>query len=579
MTKRIRKLYFGDNLEIMREHVADESVDLVYLDPPFNSNQAYNVLFKGDDSRPSPAQIEAFDDTWHWTPETQAEYERLITSHEIPTSVVRAVEAFKTLLGENDVMAYLVMMTPRLLQLHRVLRETGSFYLHCDPTASHYLKVICDQVFGPEHFRSEIIWRRTGSHGKVSRYGPIHDVILFYTKSDDYTWNHPKKPYMRGHVDEYFVQGNDGQWRTNYYGNVLTGSGIRGGESGKPWRGIDPTAKGRHWAIPGKLIEEAEEDFTGLGQHEKLDRLYELGMIKIEPGAAWPMYERIIRPSDGTPAPDIWAYQPYTEGTVFGSEDGIDADVRWLSPRDAERLGYQTQKPESLLRRIILASSKEDDVVLDPFCGCGTTVAAAEKLNRSWIGIDVAYLAIALIEQRLEDQYPGITYDEEGSPRDPSGVKALFEGSHKNFEMWAVRKAGGRPNPKGGGDKGIDGEIRFYADKGDAGWITISVKGGKTVNPSMVRDLIGTVEKEKTQMGILITRVSPSKGMLETATKAGTYELPFNGQKFQKVQIITTDELLEGKRPDTPPEYGTLTAAPKAVRDADAGEQLALDDP
>ena len=252
----------------------------------------------------------------------------------------------------------------------------------------------------------------------------------------------------------------------------------------------------------------------------------------------------------------------------------IWTDIPPLNSQAKERLGYPTQKPVALLERIIEASTNEGDVVLDPFCGCGTTVAAAEKLNRSWIGVDIAYLAIALIEKRLQDHYSGIEYEEHGSPKDPSGAKALFENSHKNFEMWAISKAGGRPNPKGGGDQGTDGVVLFLKDGvKEVGTVTVSVKGGETVNPSMVRDLIGTVDKDKTEMGILITRVEPTKGMLETAASAGFYYWLFSDKDYPKVQIITVQELLDGKRPDMPIEHGTLTPAPKIE---DTGVQLKL---
>jgi site-specific DNA-methyltransferase (adenine-specific) len=257
-----------------------------------------------------------------------------------------------------------------------------------------------DGVFGARNFASEIVWRRTGAHNKAGRYGPIHDTILFYKMGPSATWTNPRRPYMREHVEQYFVEDENG-WRTNYYGNVLTGTGRRGCESGRPWRGIDPSAKGRHWAIPGALLEDVGEDLSTLSQHEKLDRLYELGYIKIEPGAAWPSYEHYITPDDGTSVPDIWAFQPYTNGTVFGTERGIDEDVRWLSPRDQERLGYPTQKPEGLLKRIIGASSEPGQVVLDPFCGCGTTLAVAERLRRQWIGIDISVTAMGIIERRV----------------------------------------------------------------------------------------------------------------------------------------------------------------------------------
>ena len=215
-----------------------------------------------------------------------------------------------------------------------------------------------------------------------------------------------------------------------------------------------------------------------------------------------------------------------------------------------------------------------NDLILDPFCGCGTTIAAAERLKRSWIGIDITYLAIALIEKRLEDHYPGIKYSETGSPKGAAGAKALFDQSPKNFEMWAVKLAGGRPNPKGGGDKGTDGTIRFYIDGTTAGRVTISVKGGDTLNPAMVRDLIGTVDKDKTDLGILITRVEPTRGMRETAAEAGTYTWPPTGATHPKVQILTVEQVMSGVRPDMPPEHGTLAKAPVVKEESD---QLALE--
>jgi len=266
-------LYYGDNLDMLRDHIGPGTVDLIYLDPPFNSNRVYNVIYKEHSGEGSQAQITAFDDTWKWSPEADRIYEGLLQTG--PNKVADAVEAVRRLLGPSDLTAYLMNMTVRLKELHRVLKPTGSLYLHCDPTASHYLKIMLDAIFGPDQFRSEIIWRRTGAHGKSRRFAPIHDTILFYTKSNAFKWTNPKRPYMKGHVEEYFEQAPQGTWRTKYYGNVLTGSGLRGGESGKPWRGIDPSKKGRHWAIPGVLIEDLDESFEGMTQHEKLDRLFD----------------------------------------------------------------------------------------------------------------------------------------------------------------------------------------------------------------------------------------------------------------------------------------------------------------
>ena len=287
-------------------------------------------LFAERDGSRSAAQVKAFEDTWRWDQAAAASYEETV---ERGGEVAEALRAFRTLLGPSNMLAYLAMMAPRLIELQRVLKPTGSLYLHCDPTASHYLKLLLDSIFGPDRFGNEIIWRRTGAHNKAQRFAPIHDSILYYVKDRGATWNSPKRPYMRSHVEEHFIKDEKG-WRTNYYGNVLTGSGQRGGESGKPWRGFDPTKKNRHWAIPGALVADLDEDLSGLTQHQKLDRLYELGHITIKPGEAWPMYQRYLTPGDGSPVPDIWAFQPYTHGTVFGTADGIDEDVRWLSTQD-----------------------------------------------------------------------------------------------------------------------------------------------------------------------------------------------------------------------------------------------------
>lgn len=566
-------LFFGDNLDILKKHIADESVDLVYLDPPFNSKRDYSLLFKERDGTDSAAQMVAFEDTWTWNQDSEFAYRQIITG-DVSSRVVDAIEALRTLLGETDMLAYLVMMTQRLIELHRVLKETGSLYLHCDPTASHYLKIILDAIFGPQHFRNEIIWRRTGAHGKAKRYAPIHDVILYYTKSDTYTFNPIMRPYMKGHVDAYFEEDDKG-YKTAYYGNVLTGSGTRNGESGKPWKGIDPTAKGRHWAVPGKLIEGFEDEVEGMSQHEKMDFLFDKGLIKFSDGDTWPIYERYLKPSDGTPVGDIWAYQPYTEGTVFGTNEGIDADIRWLNPQDKERLGYPTQKPVALLQRIITASSNEGDVVLDPFCGCGTAVDAAQRLGRQWIGIDVTTLSVDLMDKRLRHTYGDSiagTYEILGVPRDFAGAKALFAQSPFEFERWCVTQVGGQPNEKQVGDKGIDGVIRFPLDaKGSTGKILVSVKGGAT-NPGHVRDLLGTVGGSKAAMGVFICMNEPTKGMLEVAHTSGTYTHPATGQEYPRIQIIAVEDLLDFKRLDAPPAINPYYTAKRYVEQLEQPE-------
>lgn len=553
-------------------------------EPPFNSEAVYNVTFA--DAGDASAQIHAFDDTWKWSVETGQQYDYLVSGGGLPEKPAEALRAIRALVRESPLTAYMVNMTPRMVELHRVLKSTGSLYLHCDPTASHYLKVMLDSIFGPKCFRSEIIWRRTGAHGKARRFTPVHDVILFYTKTDGdgYTWNRPTLPYMKGHVAEYFVQDGD-TWRTNYYGNVLTGSGLRGGESGMSWKGFNPSDKNRHWAIPGKLVEDCGEDFSGMTQHQKMDRLFELGYITITEGEAWPMYQHSIKPSDGVTAPDIWAYQPYTEGTVFDveapgftSSNGIDADVRWLSPKDRERLGYPTQKPVGLLERIIAASSNEGDLVMDPFCGCGTTLDAAIRLSRRWIGIDITYIAVDLIRNRLRTTYTeaiDATYEVLGLPEDLAAAHDLFERDPLEFERWAVSLVRGTPNTKQVADRGVDGIIRYYRGKREKpGRIAVSVKGGKQLNPQMVRDLVGVIGSDDTiDGGILVTRYAPTSGMKKAAAEAGSYLGPA-GNPNPKVQILTVEQLLGGEKPQVPliiPPYTEARPVEEVVEQLDLG--------
>jgi site-specific DNA-methyltransferase (adenine-specific) len=576
MVAKLNALYYGDNLKWLRDHdrFPNNSIDLIYLDPPFKSDADYNVIFNEPSGEQSQAQIKAFDDTWGWEKEAVSEALKDLGAS---TGKPEIVDYINWLANHGDAFsksmaAYLAMMSIRLLELKRVLKPTGSIYLHCDPTASHHLKVVMDTIFEARYFRNEIIWRRTATHGKSKRFAPIHDVILFYTKTDSYKWSYLKKPYMKGHVEEYFIKDAKG-YRTNYYGNVLTGSGLRGGESGKPWKGFNPSLKGRHWAIPGTLLEDIDEDFTNLTQHQKLDRLYDLGYIKIVEGQAWPVYERYVTPNDGQNIPDIWAYQPYTNGTVFGTDLGIDEEVRWLSSQDQERLGYQTQKPEALLQRIIKASSNEGDLVLDPFCGCGTTIASAQRQNRRWIGIDVTWLAIDKVEKRLVESYGNEvkkTYSVEGQPVDVGSARALAEKNKKEFEIWAISLVGAAHREH---DGGVDGILSILGRNKATVKVIVQVKGGKILNPGMVRDLIGTLENEKSAIGILITLEEPTTGMKELANHAGVFESPVWGKIFPKIQIRTISEILSGKAFELPWEENPTK---KATMKSENGKQTRL---
>lgn len=396
-------LHLGDNLTVLREHVPDASVDLVYLDPPFNSKRSYEALVKpSGGTRGHGRRVVAFDDNFAWNADAARAFETFVHDEGAPARARDALRALRGLLGDSGMLAYLTMMAPRLVELRRVLAQSGSLYLHCDSSACHYLKLVLDAVFGPECFRNEIIWRRTGAHGPRRSFGPVHDVILFYVRSPrDYHFEVLRKPYMVGHVRSRYREQDDGRLKFTSGGNVLTGAGATRGESGQPWRGFDPSAKDRHWAIPGFLAEQMDDDFAQLGVLARLDALLAAGLIEIAPGAAWPTPVRYLRPGDGTPIPDIWAYQPYTEGCVHGSARGIDHDVAWIGPTDPERVGYPTQKPLGLLERIIASSCPAGGVVLDPFAGSGTTAVAASRLGRRWIAIDCSPMAAELLRERL----------------------------------------------------------------------------------------------------------------------------------------------------------------------------------
>lgn len=371
-------LYYGDNLDVLRRHINDEAIDLVYLDPPFNSNASYNVLFAERDGTQAAARIKAFEDTWRWDQGAARAFEDTV---EAGGRVSQALQAFRTFLGDSDMMAYLAMMAPRLFELRRVLKPTGSLYLHCDPTASHYLKMLLDAVFGPRNFRNEIIWKRAHAHSDARQgskhFGRITDTLLFYAKGPDSTWNPQFAPYDEEYIQrDYRRVDPDGR---RYRIDNLQGPG--GAAKGNPY--YEVMGVKRHWRY----------------SKEKMAELVRQGrVVQTRPGAV-PQYKRYLDEMPGVPIQNLWA------------------DLRVLSNRSKEMLGYPTQKPEALLERIVRASSNEGDVVLDPFCGCGTTIAAAQKLKRRWIGIDITNLAITLIRSRLTDTFTGtVEYESSVSP-------------------------------------------------------------------------------------------------------------------------------------------------------------------
>jgi DNA modification methylase len=523
------KLYYGDNIEVLKMYVKDESVDLVYLDPPFNSRQDYNVLFAEKDGSQSSSQIHAFEDTWEWNIDAQRAYEQIV---EQGGRVADALRAFKTFLFNSDMMAYLAMMAPRLVELRRVLKETGSIYLHCDPTASHYLKILMDAVFGPQFFRSEIIWKRTSAHNSAKRWGPVHDVVLFFAKSEQSTWNRVFEDYKEEYLSRFYRhEDNGGRYRLG----DLTGAGTRNGASGLPWQGVDPTKAGRHWAVPGP--EDKPENWSELSVQQRLDYLEVEGAIQWPQSGGIPRFKRYLRRDRGTSIQDV-----------------IN-DIGPISSHAKERLGYPTQKPEALLERILKASSNEGDVVLDPFCGCGTTVQVAQRLNRRWIGIDITHLAIGLIKKRLSDAYgPEIksAYEVVGEPTDYQGAASLAAEDKYQFQWWALGQVGARPaEQKKGADRGIDGRLYFHDDEsGQSKQIIFSVKAGGVSVPQ-VRDLVGVLSREKAEIGVFLCFEEPTKPMLREAAEAGLYKSS-DGTTYARLQILTIQQILDGKQPDYP---------------------------
>ena len=553
----MNQLYFGDCLDILRESIGDESVDLIYLDPPFNSKQGYNILFKTPKGHQSDAQITAFDDTWHWGAQAEKEFAEIL--HQPNTTVAEMMRSLRGFLGENDMMAYLTMMANRLLELHHVLKPTGSLYLHCDPTASHYLKIVLDGVFGGANYRNEIIWKRTGAHGRAKRWGPIHDTIFFYSRSGKYVWNKVLEDYDESYVENFYrFEDEHGRYRLV----TLDGPGERHGDSGKPWRGVDPSPKKRHWELPpDRALPDWFKFPPGYAQlsiQDRLDVLDSQGLIYWPSRGNLPRYKRYLSVSEGNPVQDIIT------------------DIRPISSQASERLGYPTQKPLALLERIVQASSSEGDVVLDPFCGCGTAVHAAQKLNRRWIGIDITHLAISLIEKRLRDAFPGIEFEVHGTPKDLGGAKNLAKRDKYQFQWWACSLVNAQPyqGKKKGADTGIDGLIYFQDDDGPAKKVIVSVKGGENVNVAMIRDLGHVIEREDAQMGLFVTLAEPTRPMKEEAAKAGYYESPVIGKSFPKIQILTVENLLNGIEEALYPDLGRggLTFK-KAKREKESGGQ------
>ncbi|MCL4343905.1 MAG: restriction endonuclease [Nitrososphaerota archaeon] len=516
-------LYYGDNLDILRKYIKDESIDLIYLDPPFNSKADYNILYKEPNGTQSVSQIQAFSDFWHWDEQAEKTYEYLLENPSVPERVKRLVRALYDFLGNNDMSAYLVMMAARLIELRRVLKDTGSIYLHCDPTASHYLKLVMDAVFSAKNFRAEIIWKRTFAHSNAKTYGGVHDIILFYSKGDNWTWNNQFQQYDQKYLSSHYnLKDKNGKY-LQLTALIAPGKGYV-----YEWKGVT-----KNWRLPKESMEKLESE----------GRLY-----YTKNGTA--RYIRYLDEMPGTPLQDVWT------------------DIPPINSQAKERLGYPTQKPLELLERIIKASSNEGDVVLDPFCGCGTALDAAEKLHRHWIGIDITHLAINVIRKRLKDRYPNVNFVTIGEPTDLAGARELAQNDRYQFQWWALALVDAVPfnEKKKGADTGIDGVIYNPARGiGKDYYGVVQVKSGH-VNSAQIRDFKGTIEREKADYGIFITLEEPTRDMNTEAVTAGYFTSHW-GDQIPKIQIITIESLLNGEKPKYPTPSQSYMKAKKADRE------------
>jgi site-specific DNA-methyltransferase (adenine-specific) len=530
-------LYYGDNLEVMRKYIGDESVDLIYLDPPFNSQRDYNLLFREQSGEPAQAQIKAFTDTWQWS---ERAYVECCETCPKP-ALVELVQGFVRTLGRNDLTAYLVMMAPRLVELHRVLKPTGSLYLHCDPTASHYLKVMLDVIFGARNFRNEIVWKRTSAHSDSKKWGRVHDTILYYAKSDRVIWNPVYTEHDPEYVEKFYrYEDERGRYRLDHI--ILTASVGPRPNLVYEYKGYTPQWG---WRVTREKLEALDAD------------------------------GRIVWSSSGRPY--LKRYLHEQKGTLI--TDIID-DIPPIGAHAKERLGYPTQKPLALLERIIQASSREGDTVLDPFCGCGTAIVAAQKLNRRWIGIDITHLAIALIKYRLSDMFDlkeGVDYRVIGEPTTVSEARALAQQDRDEFQKWAIGLIPrARPfQQKKGKDTGIDGILYFQDDKSDPKKVVIQVKSGR-VGVKDIRDFRGVMEREKATLGLFVTLEPPTQDMRHEADQAGFYTTPLGNLKIPRLQIRTIEELLAGHGFQIP-SAALLMGVAQATRLSPPAEQVEME--
>lgn len=537
------ELIYGDNLDVMRG-MKSASVDLIYLDPPFNSDRTYNLIYKQLTGLPLPEQEEAFVDTWNLDPEKEQMIRDLpfeLRKYDYDADVVNFWMTWMNALrhSQKPLLAYLVHMTYRLLEMKRILKPTGSIFLHCDNTASHYIKVMMDNIFGASNFKNEIIWKRQSAHSDAKKkFSVVNDTILFYSNGKKAKFQPQYGAHDPGYVDK-FYRFDDGDGRGRYrLGDMSAPKG--GGMSainkttGKPngwhiYKGFEPPSTGWRYS-PETMSRLDREGRIHFPRHKngEFDHSKRLAL------------KRYLDEQNGSIITNVW-----TDIPPLGAE--------------GEALGYPTQKPIALLDRIIRATTDEGQVVFDPFCGCGTSIYAAHLSNRRWIGCDIAVLSIRIIRDVLEKRY-GLKenehYQVRGIPRSVDGAQELFNRDPRQFEHWAVEIVGGFATKRHSGDRGIDGRIYFEEGKTLKSML-LSVKGGNHITPAFVRDLRGTLDREEgAQLGGLILLKDPTKGMLAEAASAGMYD--YNGVDYPRLQIRTIEDLLAGRGFITPSRIGTL---------------------
>ena len=533
-----RTLVRGDNLEEMRKF-PDDCIDLIATDPPFNSQRNYFVPYRDEHGQEPDTLIRAFTDTWTWGETAEDAYGALIV--EVGGQIGDTIQGMRQFLNETPMMAYLVMMAIRIVEMQRILKPTGSLYLHCDSASSHYLKIVLDAVFGANKFRNEIVWQRTSAHNDGNRFGRVHDIILFYSKSSQPLWN----PVYTEHDPEYVKKSyRHEDERGRYRIGDLTGPGMRQGESGQPWRGVDPTDVGRCWSVPHKDAwpEEVQppENYENLSVQEKLDALDANGLIYWPPTGRVPGFKRYLSTSKGRRVHDVIT------------------DINPLSGQSKERTGYPTQKPIELYKRIVAASSNEGALVLDPFCGCGTTLMAAESLNRHWIGIDLTYLATGAVRQQIERLFPQLrnSVTIAGTPENAEQALELAHTNPHGFEEWCVTHVlHFRPNARRGGDGGIDGTFRFPIGRVQGrqayGKAVAQVKGGN-YTLGHIRDFRTAMQNVEADLGVFVVTSPPTQGMLTEARRSGTYKHPSYDLSVPVLQIYEIQEYFRDIPPRLP---------------------------